>query len=190
MALGVGSIDGQERKERMAVLHSLALQTLTRSSTHQSHLPLYRPDTAQTQSQPLQADIIKSMDRNSTPSSSRPESREHPPVNIAPQQQSSQPAPVQQAPPLDASRPHAEIPSTHVPIRPSASLAERVQPGFNESHREPAKTLTSEVPDGAPVANGKPKNVQMPERPVRLERNETVYMTPASDPSEIPDKFV
>lgn len=201
MALGVGSIDGQERKERMAVLHSLALKTLTRSSTHQDHLPLYRPVTAQTQSQPLQADIIKNMDRNSTPSSSRPESRDQPPpVSTAPQQQSSQlasnqrtsveQAPVQQGPPLEASRPPPEPPSTHVPIRPSASLAERVQPGFNESHSEPAKTLTSEVPDGAPVTNGKPKSVQMPERPVGLERNETVYMTPASEPSEIPDKFV
>ncbi|KAL8823851.1 MAG: hypothetical protein Q9191_005498 [Dirinaria sp. TL-2023a] len=195
MALGVGSIDGRERKERMAVLHSLALKTLTRSSTHQDHLPLYRPDTAQTQSQPLQADIIKNMDRNSTPSSSRPESRDHPTVRTTPQQQTSEPAPiqqapVQQAPPLEASRPPPEPPSTHVPVRPSASLAERVQPGFNESHREPAKTLTSEAPDGTPVANGKPKSVPMPERPVRLERNETVYMTPASEPSEIPDKFL
>ena len=190
MALGVGSIDGLERKERLAVLHSLALRTLTRSSTHHDNLPLYRPDTAQTQSQPYQADIIKTMDRNSTASSSRPESRDHAPRSIAPQQHLGEPASVQHAPAPEAPRPPPEPSSTYVPTRPSASLAERLQPEFNESRSEPSRTLTSETPDGTPVANGKPKSVPMPERPTTLERNETVYMTPASDPSEIPDKFL
>lgn len=70
MALGVGSIDGHERKERMAVLHSDALETLTRSSTHQG-----QADTARTQSQPAQEDILEKTDRNSTLSSSRPQSQ-------------------------------------------------------------------------------------------------------------------
>lgn len=75
MALGVGSVDGRPRKECMATLHSLAMETLTRSSTHQGQQMQPYPDTAETQSQPAERAVLDAMNRHSTPSTSRPVSR-------------------------------------------------------------------------------------------------------------------
>ena len=268
MALGVGSVDGHERKERMATLHSLALETLTRSSTHQGQHAPSHPDTAQTQSQASQPAILASMDRHSTPPSSRPESRHH--VQQAPSlpdvtptygrpsqslvssavdqnstsshyqpdsQHQSQQAPLvpntaetqtesqppqlaissvtDQKPTLLSYRPDSRSqqpddttsrqppaqqktqpissssPSTSTPVfkQPPAPLADRLNPHFNAPRSEPAKTLNPDSPQGPSVANGKPRNLQMPERPATLGRTETVYMTPPSDPSEMADRF-
>lgn len=294
MALGVGTVDGHPRKERMATLHSLAMETLTRSSTHQGQQAQAYPDTAQTQSQPAQPAVLDTLHRRSTASSSRPVSRyreqtivpQHDdlPAKTQPSQplnstaadrdstyssaqsddqrhdqyarkassiteyqsqshtQPGQPAisgdsdqkptflnyrpdgPVQQSNiDLPAQRnPQDDVPSATQPTPPSLSasppsqptsppqeltsppsqtttspvltkspapLADRLNPHSNTSETELAKSLKATSPRGQSMANGKPKQIQMPQRPATLDRTETVYMTPASDPSEIPKQF-
>ena len=196
MALGVGSVDGHERKERMATLHSLALQTLTRSSTHQSAIPQYKPlnTTATTQSQPVQPSIVNIVQRNEKTgqADSRPQSQHHQVNSISTQDQLISPKNRIDSPSNGTATPtktpdHSLQPQSQVfsPQQPSAPLNERLNPTFNEPHSDPVKNLTSTLPDG------KPMSIQMPTRngAPPLDRNQTVYVTPPSDPSEIPDRF-
>ena len=195
MALGVGSVDGHERKERMATLHSLALQTLTRSSTHQGAIPQYKVQntTATTQSQPVQPGIVNTVQRNerAIQSDSRPQSQ-HQQVNNVGIQDHQIPEKSQPETPLNGSATAQKAPehsaqsqSQAPPPQPSAPLSERLNPAYIGPHSDPAKTFTSAVPDG------KPTSIQLPTRngAPPLGRNETVYVTPPSDPSQIPDRF-
>lgn len=195
MALGVGSVDGHERKERMATLHSLALQTLTRSSTHQGPIPQYKPQnpTATTQSQPAQPSIVNTVQRNERvgQSDSRPQSQ-HQQTNSMVFQNNQIPEKNQLESPSNgsataqkASEYSVQPQSQALPPQPSAPLTDRLDPAFKGPHSDPAKSLTSTVP------NGKPTNIQMPTRngAPPLDRNQTVYVTPPSDPSQIPDRF-
>jgi hypothetical protein len=281
MALGVGSVDGRPRKECMATLHSLAMETLTRSSTHQGQQMQPYPDTAETQSQPAQRAVLDTIDRHLTPSSSRPVSQHQeqaapsmledastvikPSQPIIPNavdrnttypsahpfsqnqnqqapsvptttetQNLSQSQPAQSAisnvtdqkPTLLSYRPDSQHqqsnekllqntpnqpnfhdngptfaqptpPSqpTSPPSQPAASpvltqspapLADRLHPHFNASHTELANPLKSISPRGQSESGGKPKDIQMPQRPVALERTETVFY---DAPSEIPKQF-
>ena len=191
MALGVGSVDGHERKERMAVLHQIAVRQLTRSSTHQGAIPQYKP-TAETESQPTQPSIVKTVQRNEKEgrTDSRPQSKRQQldgtseKDHFVAQQQQQQYAPSAYntevlLKPLE--KPQAQ----DTPQQPLAPLGQRLDPSFTESHSDPAKTLTSSVP------NGKPTSIEMPIRngAPPLDRSETKYLTPPSDPSEIPNKF-
>ena len=193
MALGVGSVDGHERKERMATLHSLALQTLTRSSTHQGPIPQYNL-TAQTQSQPTQPSIVSTVQRNEQAgqADSRPQSQHRQQVNNVATQDYQAPQPSLPGPPLIGGAKVNGAPGLSrqpqkeaIQPKPSAPLNERLNPGFNESHSDPAKTLTSSTSDG------KPTSIQLPTRngAPPLDRMKTEYVTPPSDPSEIPDRF-
>lgn len=194
MALGVGSVDGHERKERMATLHSLALQTLTRSSTHQGTIPQYKPQntTATTQSQPVQPSIVNTVQRNERAgqSDSRPQSRHQQANSVSVQDhhisEKSQLDTPNGAATAPKSPDHSPQPQSQpMPSQPSAPLSERLNPTFNESHSDPAKSLNSALPDG------KPTKIQLPTRngAPPLDRNQTVYVTPPSDPSEIPNRF-
>ncbi|KAL8788752.1 MAG: hypothetical protein Q9195_007159 [Heterodermia aff. obscurata] len=184
MALGVGSVDGHERKERMAVLHQIAVRQLTRSSTHQGAIPQYKP-TAETESQSVQPSILHTVQRNEKEgrTDSRPQSK-HQQLDGT----SEKDHPVQQhaPPPYDPEaslNPMEKQPQAQEPLAP---LGQRLDPTFTESHSDPAKTLTSSVP------NGKPTSIEMPIRngaPPPLDRTETKYLTPPSDPSEIPKQF-
>ena len=98
-------------------------------------------------------------------------------------------SPMQPDPSTQATAPPSQLAGPPSPSQPPAPLTDRLDPHFSESHSEPAKTLTSESPHDQLVTNGKPKNLPLPERPATLDRTETVYMTPASDPSEIRDHF-
>lgn len=192
MALGVGSIDGHERKERMAVLHQAAVRQLTRSSTHTGPIPQYKP-TAQTESQPIQPSIVSTVQRNGKEGNadSRPQSK-HQQIHDASDKHQYDPQKNQLTPPMykpgTPQEAHNFInkPQTQaVPLEPSAPLSQRLDPTFTESHSDPAKTLTSGVP------NGKPTSIEMPMRngAPPLDRTHTEYVTPPSDPSEIPNQF-
>lgn len=277
MAVGVGSVDGRPRKERMATLHSLAMETLTRSSTHQGQQMQPYPDTAETQSQPAQRVVLDIMDRHSTPSSSRPVSQHQdqrapsmiedvstvivPPQPIIPDavdsktsypsahvpnhQESSVPT-ITKTPPLSQSQPaqpaissvtdqkptllsyrpdsqHQQpndtllqnapkepnlqdhkpsVPrptppsqSTNPPSQPATSpvlaqspapLADRLHPHFSASDTELAKSLRSSSPRGQSESGGKPKEMPMLQRPVGLERTDTVFY---DAPSELPKQL-
>lgn len=282
MAIGVGSVDGHPRRETMAILHSLARLTLTRSLTHEGHPAMSQTSLPQSGNQtPLRA-VPTAIDQRSTPSSSRPQSRNQmsmtpmvpnatpaqsqpaPPAATSAVDQAATPVsslpeerrPEQQAPqesdnvaPYPQSQPkvssissvtdqkptllsyppaerpqqcnetapgpspaepnyhnqaaslaQADMPSTksNSPQQSSppptltqkpAPLAERLHPHFKAPSSPPAKTLTTETPHDGMVVNGKPTGIEMPQRPATLERNETVYLTPPSDPSEIPNHF-
>ena len=195
MALGVGSVDGHERKERMATLHSLALQTLTRSSTHQGPIPQYKPhnSTATTQSQPVQQGIVNTVQHNERvgQSDSRPQSQ-HQQLNNVDIQDHQNPEKAHFESPLNGFTTAQKVPEHSaqsqnevLPPPPSAPLSERLDPAYSGPHSDPAKTLTSNAPDG------KPTSIQMPTRDGAppLDRSQTVYVTPPSDPSQIPDRF-
>lgn len=193
MALGVGSVDGHERKERMAVLHQAAVRQLTRSSTHQGPIPQYKP-TAQTESQPVQQSIVNTVQRNEREgkTDSRPQSQHQQMDGVSEKDQYLAPQQGQVAPPpykVETSQATPDLigkpQNQTIPPEPKASLSQRLDPTFTESHNDPAKTLTSNVP------NGKPTSIEMPIRngAPPLGRTQTEYVTPPSDPSEIPDKF-
>ena len=97
--------------------------------------------------------------------------------------------PTQPEPPLQTNTSSSQPASTPTLKQPPAPLSNRLDPHFNAAHSEPAETLKSDTPHAAMVTNGKPKNIQMPERPNTLDRSETVYMTPASEPSELHDRY-
>ena len=194
MALGVGSVDGHERKERMATLHQAAVRQLTRSSTHQGPIPQYKP-TAQTESQPVQQSIVNTVQRNEKEgkTDSRPQSQHQQMDGVVEKNHYVAPQKDHTAPPsynVDTSQAAPDPigkPQTHaIPAEPKAPLTQRLDPSFTESHSDPAKTLTSSVP------NGKPTSIEMPIRngAPPLGRTQTEYVTPPSDPSEIPDKFL
>ena len=201
MALGVGSIDGHERKERMATLHSLALLTLTRSITHQSAIPQYK-STAQTESQGFEPGIVNAVKRNEEvgQANSKPQSEEQQQQQQQQQQAFNRISAQDHNDAQGTSLQHTQNgtatpkPASESVIHPqyeskapvqSAPLDERLNPGFNESHSDPAKNLTSTMPDG------KPTGIEMPTRSNAppLDRMQTEYVTPPSDPSEIPNKF-
>lgn len=113
-AVGVGSIDGKQRKENVATLHSVATRVATREGrisravTHEGEIP-----------------------RVTNPQTSVPKAEEYPPAAA------------------------------------------------------PAPTSNGVVMNGGPPNGGPPKNISLPPPPVELGRQETVYVTPASDPAEI-----
>jgi len=281
MALGVGSVDGRPRKECMATLHSLAMETLTRSSTHQGQQMQPYPDTAETQSQPAQRAVLDTMDRHLTPSSSRPVSRHqeqaaqsmlgnisttikpsqpmipsagdrnitypsaHPvsqnedkqapsvpsttetqtlsesqPAQSAissvtdqkptllsyrpdnqhqqpndkllqntpnqPNLQDNGPSIARPTPPSQPTSPPSQPAASPVLTQSPAPLADRLHPHFNASNTELANSLKSSSPRGQSESGGKSKEIQMLQRPVGLERTETIFY---DAPSEIPKQF-
>jgi len=137
-ALGVGSIDGKQRKEHAVTLHSLAVRIATNSSrTHpQSQgtdtvgAPASRPPTHHNQA----ATPLRPLSKGQATPSSRP--------------------------------------STTSSIQP----APNVDFGAASLHDQP---LQHPLQNGGP-----PKSISIPSRPAQIERMETQYVTPPSDPSE------
>lgn len=144
-ALGVGSIDGKQRKEPVATLHSLAVRIATNSSSHHPRsqgtdtagAPASRPPTHHNQAT---TPLHPFSNGQATPSS-RPSTTSN----------------IQPASNVDVSA--ASIPDQRVPA--SGALQHALQNG------------------------GQPPSISIPPRPAQVERMETQYLTPASDPSEI-----
>ena len=98
-------------------------------------------------------------------------------------------SPMQPDPSTQATASPSQLAGPPNPSQPRAPLIDRLDPHFSEPHNDRAKTLPAESPHDQLVANGKPTNLALPERPATLDRTETVYMTPASDPSELRGQF-
>ncbi|KAI4209131.1 MAG: hypothetical protein LQ351_007912 [Letrouitia transgressa] len=139
-ALSVGSVDGQEHKEEVAVLHSW----VTRVATGASAFPLSKANS-----------YVGAIPQ------ARPESR----------------GKYGQEVPVSASQTAAEVqPAVAQPSVSSES--EAVLPNGSVFKGEPV------LENGQPIyQNGTPPRIEMPPPPVQ--RADTVYMTPASDPSEL-----
>ncbi len=144
-ALGVGSIDGKQRKEPVATLHSLAVRIATNSSRrHQQSLeietagaPASRPPTHHNQAT---TPLYPFSESQATPSSR---------------------------------------PSTTSSIQPASNVDSSAT-----SLHNPAVPTSGAIHH--PLQNGgPPESIVMPSRPAQIERMETQYLTPPSDPSEI-----
>ncbi|KAL8869088.1 MAG: hypothetical protein Q9174_004533 [Haloplaca sp. 1 TL-2023] len=180
-ALSVGSIDGNPHKEAVAIMHSWAVMTATNSRTFSTQ----RVPTLSSSYQPA------------SKAPSRPQSKGEalPTTRL-------QPSPLQQAqavPPSQSSismtnqsslnqvqtnqdmQPRIENPTSTEPQAESQSTAvpesESVLPNGSTVKSEPAQ-VNGQNGEALP-----PKTITMP--PAQLQRAETQYMTPATEPSEM-----
>jgi hypothetical protein len=161
-AVSVGSIDGKERKEPIATLHSLAV----RVATHSSHLQRQRSEIVVPNSRP-----ITSHSQATSSMQALKDSQPVPPNQATP---SDHPATVQPAP-LTQTAP-SNLPAT---IQPA--------PGMNASS---ASLHSQPIPAGGPLQHplangGPPERIAMPPPPTQIQRTKTEYVTPAEDPAEI-----
>ena len=161
-AVSVGSIDGKERKEPIATLHSFAV----RVATHSSHLQRQRSELVVPNSRPITP--------HSEATSSMQTSKDSQPVPPNQATPSDHPATVQPAP-LALTAP-SNLPAT---IQP----APRMNPSSTSLHVQP-------IPNGGPLQHplangGPPERIAMPPPPTQIQRTKTEYMTPAEDPAEI-----
>ncbi|KAL8995638.1 MAG: hypothetical protein Q9188_006761 [Gyalolechia gomerana] len=193
VALSVGSIDGQPHKEAVATMHSWAVRTATGSSNFQR----------------MHADYFQRMDSNndaasplayqqSAATSSRPQSRgdarpqapmQPPPPRQAQRATEIQPSAssIQQPPPpqlLNQQPQQTTVPPTAVQphlLNGVIPESKSTLPNGSILKSEPAG-LDGQIGmqnDGASA----PKSIVMP--PPGLQRMETQYMTPATEPSEL-----
>lgn len=165
-ALSVGTLDGKQRQERVAVLHSLA----TRVATHSSNFQSKRTETITLPSRPATS-------TSQSASQGGPVSNGH----AAPQggaafvgQASPQGQPITNGHVTTQSQP-TSIQSTPATDFSKASL-----------HDQPIPT---NGPLEQPLANGgppesKPVNISLPPPPTDMERTKTDFFTPPSDPLE------
>lgn len=165
-ALSVGALNGKQRKERVAVLHSLA----TRVATHSSNFQSQRTETTTLPSRPA-----------TSSSYTAPQSGPASDGVAAPQGSAAIPA----QPP---SQSH-QVPNGHVlPSSQATSIQPAPAPSFSTAslHDQP---VPSSGPPQHPLTNGgrfegKPQITNMPPPPVDLERTKTDFFTPPSDPAE------
>lgn len=178
-ALSVGTLDGDRRKERVAVLHALA----TRVATHSSNFRSQRTETPTLPSRPATS--------NGQPA---PQNAPVPNGQAAPQNGSvskGQAAPQSGAAFLGQAPPQSHpIPNGHITPQ---SRPTSIQPAPNTDlsaaslHDQP---VPGSGPLQHPLANGgppisKPQNISMPPPPTDMERTKTDFYTPPSDPSEL-----
>lgn len=165
-ALSVGTLNGKQRKERVAVLHALATRVATHSSNFQSQrtettTPSSRQDTSNGQLAPQNGSVSGQAALQGgaafvgqAPFQSNPTTNGH----INPQ---SRPTNIQPAPAVDLS---------------AASLHDQPMPRSGPLQHP----LTNGGPSGS-----KPQNISMPPPPIDLERQKTDFFTPPSDPSDL-----
>ena len=165
-ALSVGTVDGKQRKERVAVLHALA----TRVATHSSNFQSQRTETTTLPSRPA---AEKSQAALETPQSgSVSNSHPAPPSDTAFISQ----VPLQTQP---VSNGHATSQSQSTSIQPApATNITAASP-----HEQPIATSAPLQTNGGPPES-KPQNITMPPPPIDLERTKTDFFTPPSDPIE------
>lgn len=161
-AVGVGSVDGQERREKIATLHSFAKLALSRSNRPRyERTPTdFRPQSSLASQSTLQTVPV------SQPSSTQ-QNTLLPPSMTVPQGE-----PITQF--HQVSEPAAEA----WPV-PRAQLITQVQP-----EERNGVLLAGSVPSTQPESNGvAPGSIAMP--PPKFERTKTEFVTPAEEPSQI-----
>lgn len=161
-ALSVGSIDGKPRKEAVATLHSLAVRIATNSSRRHPQSPGLQTAGAPLDRPPTHFDETTkplepyTQDKTTLNNSSRPSTTSS---SIRPVPNTDfKPAPLHDQP-----LPAAAPPQHHVPQQ-NGGLPQYPIPQQN---------------------GGPPESINIPPRPAQIERMETQYVTPPSDPSEI-----
>ena len=154
-ALGVGSLDGQQRQAPVATLHSL----MTRIATHQSQKAMREADHLSSHPPPSYAE-------EHTPMPNQPPSLEKAPVSIS--------EPVSHAP----AAPSISNPPTSIGPAPEAHHPS-IQPPFNTAM---AGMTISDAPKPSLTNGGPPEKLAMPEALSPMEPTKTEFMTPPSDP--------
>lgn len=161
-ALGVGSIDGKPRKEAVATLHSLAVRIATNTSRRNPQSPGTQTAGAPLDRPPTQFDEATktlqpfTQDKTTLNNTSRPSTTSS---SIRPVPDAdSKPAPLHDQTFLAAGPPQHQLPQ---------------QNGGPPQHPLPQQN------------GGPPESISIPPRPAQIERMETQYVTPPSDPSEI-----
>ena len=168
-ALSVGTVDGKQRKERVAVLHALA----TRVATHSNNFQSQRTETTTLPSRPAAA---KSQTALETPQSVSV-SNGHPAPPAAGTASISQEVPPHTQP---VSNGHATSQSQPTNIQPAP--ATNLPAASTHEHPTPASAPLQQT-NGAPPES-KPQDITMPPPPTDLERTKTDFFTPPSDPLE------
>ena len=177
-AVGVGSVDGKERREKVATLHAFAKLALSRSNRP-------RMERAPTNVQAPQA--LSTLEPPDTLDGTR-----------IPQQHSAQQDPTAHS---GTSNPQAEpvpqlhqVSETRVPIKELASnlrITSETQP-VPQSHAITNNQLsqvngvvpTESAPPVQATTNGRaPQSIAMP--PLKIERTLSEFVTPAEEPSQI-----
>ena len=165
-ALSLGVLDGKQRKEKVAVLHTGATRVTTQPSNSQSQrietatLPI-RP--AAVNSQPASLDGIVANGHAATQGGATSVSQapsQGQPVSNGYVTSQSQPTSIQPAPATETSK-------VQVQDQPISSNAPLEQP----------------VANGGPPES-KPQNLSMPPPPTDMERTKTDFFTPPSDAAE------
>lgn len=174
-ALSVGTSNGKQRKERVAVLHALA----TRVATHSSNFGSQRTETTTLASRPATSNGSQptpqtqsgtlsngyATPQSSTASATHAPSQKHPISNGPATPPKSRPTSIQPAPATDL--------STASPL-----------------HNQPVSSsgpLQHPLANGNPEPQSKPQIIDMPPPPLmtEMERTKTDFFTPASDASEL-----
>lgn len=167
-ALGVGSTGGKQRNEPVATLHSLAVRVASHSQNFQSQ----RTQTVVPNSRP------------ETPRSQAPSYRSRP-VSVAPST-SKAAAPS----PLTTMQPTTQFPtqpSVQPSVQPSTQPSTQAAPfaNLNTEYLHEKPQYVGNAPQHPMQNGGPPEKISLPPPPIQIERMETEYMTPPSDPSEI-----
>ena len=173
-ALSVGTANGKQHKERVAVLHSLA----TRVATHSSNFQSQRTETTTLPSRPATANS-----QVAPPSGSVPNGHPAPPAAAAATAFISQVPPSTQ--PVVSNGHAASSQSQPASLQPAPALTlEKAPP--QDNHPIPANAPLQQHPltNGGPPDESKPQDITMPPPPIDLERTKTDFFTPPSDPSE------
>ncbi len=174
-AVGVGSVDGQERREKVATLHSFAKLALSRSNRPRiERIPTdSRPQSSFAPQSALQSGAV-----------SQPNLA--PPIAMSPLSMA-----IPQAEPVPQVH---QVSETNVPIQDYTS---NIQPAAEPQLVFPVQSATpvqaeerngvlpaDYAPLAQPEINGvAPPSIAMP--PPKFERTQTEFMTPAEEPSQI-----
>ncbi|KAL6722044.1 hypothetical protein ACLMJK_001149 [Lecanora helva] len=195
-AVSVGSLDGKQRKDPVATLHSLAVRVMTSSSRHTQRsqvvdtagAPASRPPSYHNRDQQA-ALSTRPLSKGQLSPQSRSSSYQKPTIP-------SSSSPLQPAPAANFTTPpppHQKDPTT---IAPASQSSESVKLNSDPNPKAPPSVPSKQAPPEDAIKdlhitqNGGPpepqKKISIPPPPHPIERQETVYMTPATEPSEIP----
>ncbi|KAL8975912.1 MAG: hypothetical protein Q9205_007983, partial [Flavoplaca limonia] len=189
VALSVGSIDGNPHKEAVATMSSIAVRTATNSSMFQSQRSHPNFSATQLSSQPASQPTSAPQSRPQSKGTAMAQTQMQAPPSNTVQADFQQPL---QAPPM---QPSQQIPSSvdssrqQMPIRmgpPQAAVAPESESTLQNGSIMKSQPASFDGPNDTP--NGKvdpPKSITVP--PPQLQRAETQYMTPATEPSELKD---
>ena len=177
-ALSVGTSDGKQRQERIATLHG----TAKRVATHRDRLS--RANTQQSATASLAPSGVSST--GPRPLSQSQASHVHPtsPLATSSTTHATQQIQEEQIRQSQATTTSPLAKSNATAESKDAKVAHDSQPG--ERPDEAAAAIMASLSVNGTVQNGgPPERISIPPPPATLEKEKTVYMTPASDPSEL-----